>query len=218
MISGEQKFVSIEQDGVAASVTRRRDRKQVISKLDGFLPGQHAFDAGSRTRHVVAMQDAFGAEMIRPLLVVGDIIAMGQEHQLNPAELFDVFHQRAGESRRVDQDVPPGPDDQIARCSIRRLGSESAKVDSFIDQLRIGFHSQFRGLMAGGPYRSSRAGDQGLERREFLQSGLGLMMNHRLIADVGESLGRNLAAQVAVDTGRIDEKVPWDVLRMLELE
>ncbi len=37
------------------------------------------------------------------------------------------------------------------------------------------------------------------------------MINDRLIADVGKSIGRDLPAEIAIDASRVDEKIAEDI-------
>src|SRR6266571_8611451 len=94
MIAGEKVSIAIQQNCVASRVSRRRDRQQVLIKLNGLAPGQYALDSGSRASYVIAMHHAPSLEMPGPLLVIRHIVAMRQEHKSHAAHLLDSFHQR----------------------------------------------------------------------------------------------------------------------------
>ena len=144
MIAGKKVSIAIEQDNMAACVAGSRDHQQLIVELDRFLSRKNMLDACHSAPNIIVIHNTLGVEVAYPFLVVGYVVAMGEEHQLYAAKLFDAFDQGAGEPGRVDQHVPVGSSDQIARRSVRRFRREAAKVDFVFYQFRIGRYSRFR--------------------------------------------------------------------------
>ena len=129
---------------MAARVSRRRNRKQILFKRNVIPIPQRPLDTRKRAAYVVAMHHSPGVEVARPTFVVRNVVPVCKKHQSYAAKLFDASDQWARESRRVDQHVPLRPDDQVTRCAVTRLRSEAAEVDVLIDSLRIGCHGLFR--------------------------------------------------------------------------
>jgi hypothetical protein len=70
------------------------------------------------------------------LVVVGHVVPVREEDCADAAERLNPAHERAGESRRVDEDVPAllfGADDEVAPRAEARLGGEAAEVDVRVD-------------------------------------------------------------------------------------
>ena len=104
MIPGEQHFVAIEKNLVAARVARRGDELEIIVDPHGSRPRNDALDA-ARGGAVRFVHHARAMEMRGKFGVVGDIVAVREEHEIDAAHLLDAFYQRIVEARRIDQDV-----------------------------------------------------------------------------------------------------------------
>ena len=112
MVSCEEKAVVVEENGMASRMAGSGDRGEIRVEFDrgrsfkkSFRPNRTAF---------MGVDDPVTAKMGVKPLVIGHVIAMGEEHGGHPAQFLDPANQRPGESRRVDQDVTFRTDDQIA--------------------------------------------------------------------------------------------------------
>lgn len=75
MIAGEQKFVSVKQYGMAASMTRDRNRHQVLIELHRIVALNYLFDAKPRSA-IIRMHDSLAMKLLCKALMIGDVVFM----------------------------------------------------------------------------------------------------------------------------------------------
>src|SRR2546428_7139016 len=157
------------------------------------------------------MQNPFAAEAGSPLAVVGYIVAVREEHPANAAEGGDLAGERAGEARRIDEDVPRRTHDQVAARAVARLRGIAAVVDMVFEELWKGVARRADAVLRLRADRGHRAGDQRHARAVRLRFAGRLAVDVARVAALGEGVGRDLPAGAAVDAGRVDEEVAGDV-------
>jgi hypothetical protein len=148
--------------------------------------------------------------------VIGHVVAMGQEHEAHAAQRGEPRQERPGGARRVDEDVPSEPLDQIRRGAVRLLARVAAVMDGAVDALRKSARSL--GRLPRRADGGGRARDQCHQRAQALGLACRLPAHVGGAAPLGEDRGRQLAAGVAVDAGRVDEQLAGGVLRQSEIE
>ena len=92
-------------------VPRGGKNQQIVIEPDRVA----AFDEALRGEiRVGLMQDPLAAEAFAELPVVRHVVLVREEHPAQPAQGVQAPRQRFREARRVDQDVPARPHDEIA--------------------------------------------------------------------------------------------------------
>src|SRR4051812_2447201 len=105
MVAGEQEFVTVEIDHVAARVARRRDGEQSVRYHLWRIALDHLLNAEPRGA-VGGVHHAPAAELRRELGVVSDIVAVREQHRPDTTEFPDAADERRVETRRIHQHVP----------------------------------------------------------------------------------------------------------------
>ena len=120
---------------MAAGVAGRGNQEQVAVEPHLFLAGDAPLDllAGSgAAAQFVAVHHARAAEVRRELRVIGDIVTVGEKHQLHAAHAFDALHQRRREARGIHQHVAAltwRTHDEVRPRPEARLRGKAAEVD-----------------------------------------------------------------------------------------
>lgn len=122
MIAGEEIRVVDEERSASAGVSRYRDDDQAGRELDGILPFDLPLDGASAARNVRAVEDALAAEPLVQRLVIGHVIAVGEEVPARPAHPFDAVEERVCRPRRIDDHVPALSHHEVAGCPEGRFG------------------------------------------------------------------------------------------------
>ena len=78
MISREQVFVLVEQNGVAAGVSGSWDDNQIFIELHSVHSVDQLLSVGNGS--VCGVDDPFAAEMVVKFLVISDVILVCEEH------------------------------------------------------------------------------------------------------------------------------------------
>ena len=210
----KKKLVSHQERDAPARVTGHRDREQVRGESHRLAPGELALDLSRARSDVVRVHHALAPEASPDRLVVGDVVPVGQEERLDPAELGEPFEQRTRGPRRVDEHVAVGALDQVARGAERLLRRVAAVKDALRDRLGERPSRDARVILRLRADRARGASDEshGGAQRLALTLGLAVNVGHAAPVRAPEGRGRQLAARVAVDTGRVHEEVAGDVL------
>jgi len=219
MVPGEEVRVVDEQRSAAAGVAGNGDDDEARSELDGILPLDLPLDHPGPSGNVGAVQDPLAAEPVVQRLLIGDVVAMGEEQPARTAHRLDAVEERLRRPGRVDDDVAALAHDQIAGRSVRRLGSQPEVVDGPVDvqRKRAQRLADFPSLRA--PDRRRRAGHQGDERVLALgRRGLALHEGEPAPIRARERRRRELPAGVAIDAGGIHEERPRGILRKTQVE
>ena len=82
------------------------------------------------------MNDAFTAEVLVKLLMVGNIVMVREKHETYAAQLFELAHQWLGKARRVDQNIPRLAPDEIAMGAETVGRGEATVIDIVVEALR----------------------------------------------------------------------------------
>src|ERR1700739_785855 len=213
MIAGEQHLVTIEQNLVATRVPRGGNDLEFVIDARWIGSLDHALDASSGGA-LRFMHDTRAVEMRGEFRVIGDVIAMGEEHEANAAHLLDALYQRIVEARRIDQHVPAAllwPHDQVRPGPEARFGREAAKIDVVDDVRGKRFNAGPGAAARHSPNRRGWTCAQGHERAVHFARILWLMVDARLASMIVETRGGNLAAGVAVDTTGVDVEIAFNV-------
>ena len=80
-------------------MTGHGQHRQVIIDGDRIGALDDALDAARVGANIVAMKNSLAAKVLAKVLVIGDVVLMGEKHRLYPAELLEATHQRPGEAR-----------------------------------------------------------------------------------------------------------------------
>ena len=87
MVSSEQEPVFVVQHGMTARMSRCGDCGKVFTQRNGNPAVQKAF---SRYHAALSpMNDAFTTKVIVELLMIRDVVAVGEKHHRDPAQLGD---------------------------------------------------------------------------------------------------------------------------------
>jgi hypothetical protein len=120
VVAGEEDLVAVEQRGAAPGVAGDGDDQEVVGEVDRLAAARLDLDGGGVGGDVVGVQDPVAAEAAAEDVMVGDVVAVGEEHERDAAELLDALEERPGGPRRVDEDVALG----------RRIKYEDAPYES----------------------------------------------------------------------------------------
>ena len=91
VVACEENFISIKKNLVAARVSRSGDELQIGVNWQGSRSGDDALDA-SRRGGFRFVQDSRAMEVGRKFCVVGNIVAMREQHELNAAHFLHALH------------------------------------------------------------------------------------------------------------------------------
>lgn len=211
VVAGEEEAVPVEEDGVAAGVARHRDRHQVVGEMKRLQAVEGEFDSGGVMRDVVAVEDSLAAEFFVEEGVVGDVVAVGQEHRGDAAHRGEALHQRGGGAGGIDQDVSFGAADEVAPGGEGVFRGEAAEGDLLFDWLGEGADARLDVDLRDGADRVGGAGDERHEGAPPVGVALRLMFDIRMVCAFGEDGGGDLPAGGAVDAAAVDVKVPFDI-------
>jgi len=148
--------------------------------------------------------------------VVGDVIAVREEHEIDAAHFLDAFREGIVETRRIDEDVSAlllGPHDQVRPGAEARFRCEAAEINIVYHMHRKRFDAGAGAAARDGPDGSSRAGHQRHECAVKLAGILRLMVNAGFAAVIAKAAWSDLAAGVAIDATRVHEEFAGRVLR-----
>ena len=181
----------------------------------GARSGDDALDAARRGA-VAFVHDARAMEMRGKFGVVGDVVAVREQHQIHAAHFFDAFHQGSVEARGIDQDVAAllrRAHDQVGPRAEARFRSEAAIVDIVHDVHGKRCDPGAGAAMGNGADGCGRARDQRHERAMQFAGICGLLVDAGFAAVIAEARRRDLAAGVAVDAACVDVEFALDILR-----
>lgn len=136
MISGENKFLTIDQRRRAPGVARLGDDYDVRGELPRSSARQFPLSGVHRPPRIGFMNNPFTTEVLVKLLVIWDIVMMREKHETQAAQLFELAHQRLGEARRVDQNISRLALDEIAMGAETVGRREAAVINIVIESLR----------------------------------------------------------------------------------
>src|SRR5215213_6814350 len=119
-------------------------------------------DALSGTADVVAVQDALALEHVRPLLVIGHVVAVSEKHGPHAAHLREAARQGSIEPGGIDQHVTSRAHYQVARRAERRLRGKAAEVDVLFNRFGKSRDSPPRVMASQGADRRGGTGDESL--------------------------------------------------------
>ena len=214
MVASEEKFISIKQQRMAASVAGNRDREQIAVEPGWLCSADHLFNPKSRGA-IIGMHHAFTAKPFGEACMIGDIVAMGQKHCPDTAHRRDLFAELGGKPGRIYQHVAAfrfRTNYQVAPRSKARFRGKAAKVNILGNQNWEGVDADMRVMMLGSSDRGSRTSDESHQRPFGRVFGFGLMINDGSVAIIFECLRRNLAARIAINTRRVDEEIAGNIL------
>jgi NAD(P)H-dependent FMN reductase len=218
VVTGEEESLAVEQRGRARSVAGDGDDEEVVRERDRRVAFDLPLHISRAAADVARVQHALAAEGRCPARVIGDVVAVGEEHEARAAQLADPGQERNGEAGRVDEHVSARPRHEPARGSERGLGRVAAVVHAAFlgDRLREGLGCRRRsgGVLHDRPDSPHRAGDQRHERPPlFLRCGRLPSHEGGVVLAASEDAGRDAPAGVAGDAGSVHEEVTWYVLR-----
>jgi hypothetical protein len=151
VIARKQKALLIEQRHRSARVPRHRDRHELIVDTHRIAPLDHALGRRRLFLHVGFMNHSVAPELGAVPRVIGDIIAVREEHEPRPPELGDALCERSRRARRVNKDVSCVPLHEVARRSKRRLRRKAAVHHPAFDRLREPLYGVFCRRFTGRP-------------------------------------------------------------------
>ncbi len=114
MVTAEQEGFPVEKGAAAPGVARNWNDQEVFRQGDRFGSLQEPFKPRGVGCAFVLVQDPLTPESQVKFPVVGDIILVGEKHQTDPAEIFDVPEKRLRSPRGVHQDIAGRAPDQVA--------------------------------------------------------------------------------------------------------
>ena len=129
VVAGEEDEAAVQQHGAARRVAGDRDGQQVVGEPDRLVPRQRPFDVRGVRRDVPGVEDAVTSEVVVEPAMVGDVVAVAQEHQGGASQGLDGPEERRRRPRRVHEHVPGRPGDEVRRGPVGVLGREAAVVD-----------------------------------------------------------------------------------------
>src|SRR5688572_19615785 len=124
-----------------ARVAGRGNYQQLIVPIELPLALNGPLDPKS-FRSIIGVHYPLASEGLGKPGVIGDVVAMSQEHLADAAHGLDPFDQLGGKPWRIYQHVSAsgcGPDNQVTPGSKARLRSKAAEVNVFSDRRRKGF-------------------------------------------------------------------------------
>ena len=215
MIAGKQKLVAVKKDDVTARVSGGRNHQQIVIKLHPLFASDDTLNTET-SRAVVCVHDPFAVEAFTKQLVGGDVVFVCEQHFTDAAHRFNPFHELACKPRRVDQDVATfarGPRNQIAPRAEARLSGEAAEVNIVFKQHRKRIDAEVRVVLFSRADRSGGTRNQRHHGELRFRVCFGLAMDAALFAMIAKDSGRELAARLAVDAGRVNKEIPRHILR-----
>ena len=211
MIAREQELVPIQENHVSASMTRRGNRQQIPIDLDGLNTTDDALNTLAR-RTIIRVHHALAAVSLPEQIVICDVVLMRQKQLTNAAHRVDPFDQLRGETRRVDQQISFGPDDEITPRTETVFRSKPAEIDVVSDPERKRVNPDMRIVLCSRTNRSGWTSHQRHHRVSRLVVGLRLVMDAALISVVAKDRRRELTTSVAVDAGGIYKEIARHIL------
>jgi hypothetical protein len=209
VVSGEQEGVAEEEGYAAPRVARDGDGDEVVAECHWRGPLDLALDLGGVRGHVGAVEDAVAASAPEGAMV-GDVVAVGGEHEAHPAEAVDALEQAR---RRIDEDVPASALDEVARGAERGLGGEATVVDLPGDQLREGVHSRSGVELRHRSNRGCRAGDERHERPALVLAGRRLRRTTARSSRNGRTRRERSAGRCRSRCSSGRHRIGWDARR-----
>jgi hypothetical protein len=122
MVAAEQVPVPEQEGGAPGSVAGSRDRQEILLQEDRLRTRELMLHVTCACGHVGRVEDPGAAQLPGVEGVVRDVVAVGQKQQLDGTEGAEALQQAAAAPRRVDEDVAPGAEDQVAGCPRRSRG------------------------------------------------------------------------------------------------
>jgi len=125
---------------MAARVPGSGDQHEIVVNSYGRGSGDDAFDA-ARGGAFSFVQDARALEVCGELGVVGNVVAVRQQHEIHAAQFFHAFYEGSIEARRIDEHVTAllgRAHDQIGPRAEARFRGEAAKINIVHDMNREG--------------------------------------------------------------------------------
>ena len=89
--------MAIKQDHVSASVTGNWNRHQIMIEFEPVVAAYHMLDPKSSSA-IIGVHHSLAAKLFREARMIGDIIAMRQEHQVHSTGRFDPFYELRSEA------------------------------------------------------------------------------------------------------------------------
>ena len=89
VIAAEEREVPEEERGAPARGSGDRDREEIVIEGRRLGAVEGHLDRARVGRDVVRVNHARAPEALRELRVVGDVVAMGEEHPAHSAQRFD---------------------------------------------------------------------------------------------------------------------------------
>ena len=215
MIAGKEKLVAIKKDDVTARVSRRGNHEQIVVELDRLFTANHPLNTET-TRAVVSMHQSFAIESIAKQLVRRNVVFVCQQHLAHAAHLFDLLHELARKSWRVDQHIAAftfGTNDQITPGAEAVFRRETAEVNIVFEQHRERIDAEMRVVTFNRADGSGRTRDERHHRELRLIVCFRLMIDAALLAVIAKDHGRELTTRITIDARGINEEVARDILR-----
>src|SRR5260370_21030080 len=107
MVPGEEEALAVEQRGAARRVAGDRDGEEVVRESNRFAAGELALDLAGVAGDVGGVEDALTTEAAVEQLVIGDVLAGGEEHLRYAAELFEPLAEPPRGARRGHEERAP---------------------------------------------------------------------------------------------------------------
>src|SRR6185369_4045125 len=99
-----QELLFVKKNYMPARVTWSRNDNDIVSEQNFCFTFQHLFST-KPARAVVGVHHSFTAKLFVEQSMIGDIVAMRQQHLTDAAHCLDAFHELGSETRRIDQNV-----------------------------------------------------------------------------------------------------------------
>src|SRR5262245_61594958 len=192
---------------------RCRNGDQLGVERDRLVSGEYSLDGSSRASDVSLVQDPLASEATRKELVLRDVVAMRQEHGLDAASKLEFGQETPDAARRIDEDVPSRPLDEVTPGAERVLGGETAEEDVFVDPLGEPFDARTSVATRPGSDRSGRTGDQSHQGAAAIRFGFRLLRDEGVIVGGREDTRGDPPAGIAVDAGPVHVEVARSVVR-----
>src|SRR5260370_13451762 len=94
MVPGEEEALAVEQRGAARRVAGDGDGEQIVRESNRLAAGELALDLAGVAGDVGGVEDALTTEAAGEQLVIGHVVAVGEEQLRYTAELFDPLEER----------------------------------------------------------------------------------------------------------------------------
>jgi hypothetical protein len=196
-----------------ARVARDREPDHPLGDLDRLGPADQIGGEGRRSTVVVVDPDR-GAEVLCVAVRIGDVVAVGEQHEVDAAECFDRRDQLPGPPRRIDHHVRPTADQQVGVSTERRLGVVAEAVHAVAEV--VGEHARRRLADRLVAHRPGRTDQDGAPGHGDLRVRPRLPREHRhpVTGVADDQTRRDVTRGVAVDAAVIDEPGPVGAARV----